>query len=84
MKVIAEDLMSGERMIAATAFLTFVAKDRHKHPIEVPDVIPESEEERNLHESGPQRALMRKTRRAESKKLAAFLTTNAPWEPRSY
>jgi acyl-CoA hydrolase len=83
-KVIAEDLMSGERKIAATAFLTFVAMDRLKNTIAVPEVIPETEEEIKLQESAPQRSLMRKARRKESKKLAAFLTTNDPWEPRSY
>ena len=83
-KVIAEDLMSGERKIAATSFLTFVAMDIHKNPILVPEVVPETEEEVKLHESAPQRSLMRKARRAESKKLASFLTTNDPWEPRAY
>jgi acyl-CoA hydrolase len=76
--------MSGERKIAATSFLTFVAMDKDKNPIPVPDVVPETEEEVKLHESAPQRSQMRKARRAESKILASFLTTNDPWEPRAY
>lgn len=83
-KVIAEDLMSGERKIAATSFLTFVAMDSNKNPIPVPEIVPETEEEFKLHESAPQRSQMRKARRTESKMLASFLTTNDPWEPRAY
>jgi acyl-CoA hydrolase len=79
-KIIAEDLMSGERKIAATSFLTFVALDKDKNPIVVPGVIPESSEEIKLHETADLRAQMRKNRRGESKKLAAFLTTNDPWQ----
>lgn len=46
-KVIAEDLKSGKRKIAATALLTFVALDENKRPTWVPEVIPETEEEKN-------------------------------------
>jgi acyl-CoA hydrolase len=80
-KIIAEDLLSGERKIAATSFLTFVALDLQKRPVTVPEVIPESSEEIKLHETALQRSEMRKIRRGESKKLASFLTTNDPWEP---
>ncbi|MCM2532483.1 acyl-CoA thioesterase [Neobacillus pocheonensis] len=77
-KIIAEDLKSGERRIAATALLTFVALDQHKRPTPVPQVIPETEEEKKLHETAPERARMRKETKQKSKKLAAFLTTNYP------
>ena len=77
-KIIAEDLKSGKRTIAATALLTFVALDEHKRPTHVPQVIPETEEEKKLHETAPERAIMRKERKQKSKKLAAFLTTNYP------
>lgn len=46
-KIIAEDLKSSVRRIAATALLTFVALDEHKRPTRVPKVIPETEEEKN-------------------------------------
>jgi acyl-CoA hydrolase len=75
-KILAEDLKSGERRIAATALLTFVALDQHKRPAHVPQVIPETEEEKKLHETAPERAKMRKERKEKSKKLAAFITTN--------
>lgn len=79
-KIIKEDLMSGERKIAATSFLTFVALDEQKKPITVPAVIPESEEEMKLFETAPKRAEMRRIRREESKKFAGFLTVTQPWD----
>ncbi|WHY00156.1 acyl-CoA thioesterase [Neobacillus sp. DY30] len=75
-KIIAEDLKSGERKMAATALLTFVALDEHGRPMRVPQVIPETKEERKLHETAPDRATMRKERKQKSKELASFLTTN--------
>jgi acyl-CoA hydrolase len=82
-KIIAEDLNSGEHTIAATALLTIVALDEHKRPARVPQVIPETEEEKKLHETAPERARMRKERKQKSKELAAFLTTNYPCDPYS-
>jgi acyl-CoA hydrolase len=79
-KVITEDLKTGERAIAATAFITFVALDEERKPVTVPEVIPETEEEIKLHESAPQRTEIRRIRRVESKKLAGFLTMKQPWE----
>jgi acyl-CoA hydrolase len=79
-KVVTEDLQTGERNIAATSFLTFVALDDNNKPVPVPAVIPETEEERQLHETGHSRAEMRKFRRGESKKFAHFLITQFPWE----
>jgi acyl-CoA hydrolase len=79
-KVISEGLYSGERKIAATAFLTFVGLDENKRPVPVPGIIPETEEERKLHERAVQRQQMRKMRREESRRLAEFLTTRKPWE----
>ena len=79
-KVVKEDLMSGERFIAATSFLTFVALDEHNKPVPVEEVIPETEEEIKLHESAPVRTEMRRRRREESKKLAGFLNIDQPWD----
>ena len=56
-KIIAENLKSGERKIAATALLTFVALNEQKKPIEVPQVIGETIEEKKLHATyAPERA----------------------------
>ncbi|MET3697916.1 acyl-CoA hydrolase [Bacillus oleivorans] len=79
-KVIAEDMLTGERRIAATAFLTFVALDEYKKPVEVPGVIPETEEEKFIYETGKERAEMRKIRRQKSKELAQYITVKKPWD----
>lgn len=46
-KVVAEDLISGEKRIAATSFVTFVALGKENNPVPVPRVIPETEGEKN-------------------------------------
>jgi acyl-CoA hydrolase len=79
-KVIAEDMLNGERRIAATAFLTFVALDEEKRPVEVPSIIPETEEEEFLYNTGKERAEMRKLRRQKSKELAAYISLEKPWD----
>jgi len=79
-KVIAEDMLNGERRIAATAFLTFVALDEDKRPVEVPSIIPETEEEEFLYNTGKERAEMRKLRRQKSKELAAYISLEKPWD----
>ncbi|MDQ6595627.1 acyl-CoA thioesterase [Bacillus salipaludis] len=79
-KVIAEDIMTGERRIAATAFLTFVAFGENKRPVEVPGVIPETEEEIFLYKTAKERAEIRKIRRQKSKELAAYISLKKPWD----
>ncbi|WNS78313.1 acyl-CoA thioesterase [Domibacillus sp. DTU_2020_1001157_1_SI_ALB_TIR_016] len=79
-KIITEDLKSGERKIAATALLNFVALDQHKKPTPVPKVIPETEEEKRLNESAAERARMRKERKQKSRELTVFITTDHPWD----
>lgn len=79
-KAVAEDLDSGERRIAATAFLTFVALDEEKKPKEVPGIIPETEEEKMLVLSAKERADFRKARREKSKELANKLSTKRSWQ----
>ncbi|QQZ08612.1 acyl-CoA thioesterase [Heyndrickxia vini] len=79
-KVIAEDIMTGDRRIAATAFLTFVALDENKRPVEIPGVIPETEEEKFLYNTGKERAEMRKLRRQKSKELAGYINLEKPWD----
>jgi len=59
-KIIAEDLKTGVRRIAATAFLTFVALDDEGNSVKVPKVIPETDEEKKLFETGNPRAQIRK------------------------
>ncbi len=51
-RVEAEDLVTGRRRHTNTAYLTFVAIDRNGRPIEVPELILETDEERRRHEAG--------------------------------
>ncbi len=69
-KVLGENLYTGERITCTTAFLTFVAIGNDGRPHPVPPVIPESEIEKNLHETAPERAQFRKERRDRAKKFA--------------
>lgn len=75
-KVIAENLFTGKRHIAATSFLTFVALDEDRRPIPIPAVIPETYEEVKLHQLAPQRAKQRRARREQSQAFASYLSTD--------
>ncbi|ANS73676.1 acyl-CoA thioesterase [Paenibacillus yonginensis] len=79
-KVIRENLRTGDKRIAATAFLTFVAFDEQDQKMQVPLIVPETEEEVKLHQTAPDRAEQRRYRREASRELASFLTTDYPWE----
>jgi len=79
-KVVGEDLMTGERRICATSFLTFMAIDEAGVPRPVPQVIPETELEKSLFEDGPRRAAKRKDRRQRSRLLAEQLGLTKPWQ----
>jgi acyl-CoA hydrolase len=78
-KVISENLMTGERQLAATSFLTFVALSKEGKALTVPNIKPESEEEIMMNESGPMRAENRKKRKEHSKTLAEKINVNIPW-----
>ncbi|MFD7524749.1 acyl-CoA thioesterase [Paenibacillus chitinolyticus] len=64
-RVVAENMFTGERRTTATSFITFVALDDEGRPTPVPAVLPETERERRLHESAPARYEARKKRKAE-------------------
>ncbi|TDL30812.1 acyl-CoA thioesterase [Jeotgalibacillus sp. S-D1] len=78
-KVVAEDMITGNRRIATTAFLTFVALGADKKPIDVPAIIPETEEEKFLYKTGQEREKIRKLKRKQNKDLVSQLTVNKPW-----
>ncbi|RYL95909.1 acyl-CoA thioesterase [Sporolactobacillus sp. THM7-4] len=79
-KIITEDLMSGERKLCTTSFLTFVAIGDDGKASPVPKVIPESEEEKMLFDSAEKRYLHRRERRKETKSFASRLTLDKPWD----
>lgn len=79
-KVIAENLLTGERNICALSFLTFVALDENGKPTPVPSIIPQTEEEIMLNQSGQARAQIRKNRKKENEKMAGRFNKELPWE----
>ncbi|WLD91552.1 acyl-CoA thioesterase [Alkalihalobacillus sp. AL-G] len=79
-KVVSENLLTGDRELCALSFLTFVAIDEDGKPTPVPGVIPETEEEKGLFEGAAKRAERRRKRRDESKQLAQNFGTQKPWE----
>jgi acyl-CoA hydrolase len=60
--------------------LKFVALDENKRPVEVPSIIPETEEEEFLYTTGKERAEIRKLKRQKSKELAEFISLEKPWD----
>jgi acyl-CoA hydrolase len=78
-KVIAEDMLSGERTLCATSFVTFVALDVNGEKQLVPAVIPETELEKFLYEGAPDRARKRLEKREQSKALALRFGTLSLW-----
>lgn len=57
--VTAEDIPSGSKFESNRAFFTFVAVDQSGRPIDVPEVVPETEEEKELYESALRRRQLR-------------------------
>ena len=55
----AEDIKSGAKSISNTAFFTFVALDRDGKPISVPEIEPQTEEEKELYAGALRRRQMR-------------------------
>lgn len=58
-KAFVEDLRTGERKHAGSAYMTFVALDEHRRPIAVAPVIPETDEDNRRYEEAGQRRAYR-------------------------
>lgn len=72
-KVVSENLQTGERILTATSFLTFVALDEEGKPTDVPAVVPETEEEQYLMASAEERKKMRKERKSNTQAFISQL-----------
>src|ERR1044071_9310690 len=55
----AEDIPSGKKMESNSAYFTFVAVDQSGRPIDVPEVEPETDEEKALYEGALRRRQLR-------------------------
>jgi acyl-CoA hydrolase len=62
-KVFAEDLRSSETRHVASAYLTFVALDEARQPVPVPELIPETDEDKRRFEQAGERRNYRLTHR---------------------
>jgi acyl-CoA hydrolase len=55
----AENIPEGKKVASNSAFFTFVAVDKDNNPVEVPEIEPETEEERALYEGALRRRQLR-------------------------
>ncbi len=55
----AEDIPKGEKFESNSAFFTFVAVDGDSHPVQVPAIVPETEEEKALYDGALRRRQLR-------------------------
>jgi acyl-CoA hydrolase len=61
----AEDLATGARRHTNSCYLTFVAIDRDHRPIEIPQVVPETDDEKRRYAAAQER----RRRRLEERTL---------------
>ena len=59
MQVWAENMRTGDRRLCTTSFYTFVSVDADGRPIPVPEIIPESDFEKERYEQAADRREMR-------------------------
>lgn len=55
----AENIPEGRKASSHSAYFTFVAVDKKGHPVEVPEVVPETEEEKALYDGALRRRQLR-------------------------
>lgn len=77
-KIIGENLTTGERFVGFTCFITYVIDDKSV-TAPLPSVTPLTDEQRYLCAGYAQRTAQRKERRQEQRGLNAHVTTSSPW-----
>ena len=75
-KVIGEDLRTGERFIAATGFMTWVALDAH---VQLPQLSAETAEEQLICQDYQERRDALSNARQNNQQLVANLSRELPW-----
>ncbi len=55
----AENIPEGKKMTSNSAYFTFVAVDKNGSPVEVPEVVPETDEEKELYHGALRRRQLR-------------------------
>ena len=77
-KVIGEHLMTGERFLGFTCFMTYVIEDPNKR-IEYDQVLPQTPEQEAMVAGYPGRRLHRKENRQRQKIILNSININKPW-----
>jgi acyl-CoA hydrolase len=65
-KVVSENLLTGKKKTANTAYFTFVAVDEHAHPIAIFPIVPETATEKRRYREAMARRQHRLLRRKKS------------------
>lgn len=76
LKVTGEDLLTGEKYLANTSFMTFVVK---RKGIELPQIQPETKEEKFICSKYQERRAVRNEKMKESLLVAKNVDIKAPW-----
>ena len=79
----AENIPEGTKFASHSAYFTFVAVDKTGHPIEVPEVLPETEEEKALYDGALRRRQLRlilsgRMKPSEATELRSFFDLKNP------
>lgn len=77
-KIIGENLTTGERFVGYTCFITYVIEDR-RSTTPLPPVKPMTDEQRYIVSGYEKRSAQRKQRRAEQIELNGHVSVDSPW-----
>lgn len=72
-KAMVEDPRTGKLRHVSTAYLTFVALDKERHPVTVPPVVPETEHQKRRYEDAERRRQARSGETARKRELRETL-----------
>ncbi|MDO4679769.1 MAG: hotdog domain-containing protein [Aerococcus sp.] len=75
-KIIGENPETGERYLGAMGFVTFVATPKDTEDFELPEIVPETEEEKLVCAGYAERQADRQALRKRNQALSAQLTTD--------
>ncbi|WP_373718029.1 acyl-CoA thioesterase [Jeotgalibaca porci] len=81
-KLIASNLKTFEKRLAAYAFLTYVVQDRNNPEFTIPILVPESEEEITICEGYAKRREINLEKRKQGKKIKDVIQLTPIWEQR--
>ncbi|WP_143463806.1 acyl-CoA thioesterase [Levilactobacillus enshiensis] len=77
-KIIGENLTTGERFVGYTCFITYVIEDR-RATTPLPPVKPMTDEQRYIVSGYEKRSAQRKQRRVEQTELNGHVSVDSPW-----